>query len=406
LRLAVVSPFVDRSHGTERALAELLERLARKEHCEIHLYAQRVEDLALDMTGNAHVQESGAIMWHKVPSIRGPHLLQFLSWLFLNSFCRAWDRRFRGFRFDLVVSPGINCLDADVVIVHALFHRLRELASEEDHVSTTPGFFRRLHRRAYYSLLAGLERRIYSDPKVSLAAVSQRTAMLLKDYFHRQDVRVIPNGVDTIQFSPSARLALRAGARRRRAINETDFGLLLIGNDWRAKGLETVLRAMSALRELPIFLIAAGDDSPGSFRETAISLGISQRCRFEPSRQDVLDFYAAADLYVSPSREDSFGLPVAEAMACGLPAITSILAGVSSLLHDGVDSLILRDPHDSKTLATMIRTLYQNAEWRSRMGQAAAKTSLEWTWDRNAAAVWQLLKDAVAKKLPRSVQRP
>jgi len=157
---------------------------------------------------------------------------------------------------------------------------------------------------------------------------------------------------------------------------------------------------------LPLLVIAAGDDSPNPFFEIAMSLGISGRCRFEPSRQDVLDFYAAADLYVSPSHEDSFGLPVAEAMACGLPAITSIFAGVSSLLHDGVDSFILRDPRDAKTLATMIRTLYEKAEWRGRIGQAAAKASLQWTWDRNAADVWQLLKDTAGKKLPRSVQRP
>src|SRR4029077_4134117 len=91
LRLAVVSPFVDRRHGTERALAELLERLARNEHCEIHLYAQRVAELALDKPGVAHAQESGAIIWRKVPSVPGPHLLQFLAWLFLNSICRAWD---------------------------------------------------------------------------------------------------------------------------------------------------------------------------------------------------------------------------------------------------------------------------------------------------------------------------
>jgi len=110
--------------------------------------------------------------------------------------------------------------------------------------------------------------------------------------------------VDTAQFSPSARLALRAEARRRRAIHETDFVLLLIGNDWRAKGLETVLHAMSSLRGLPFLVIAAGDDSPGSFLEITKTLGISERCRFEPSRPDVLDFYAAADLYVSTSQED------------------------------------------------------------------------------------------------------
>jgi len=406
LRLAVVSPFVDRRNGTERALAEVLERLARNEHCEVHLYAQRVKDLVLAPPRVAPSQDSGAIIWHKVPALPGPHLLQFLSWLLLNSICREWDQRIHGLRFDLVLSPGINCLDADVVIVHALFRRLQELANEESHDSAGPQFLRRLHRRAYYALLAGLERRVYADPRVSLAAVSQRTAALLADYFHRHDVRVIPNGVDPAQFSPPARLALRAEARRRRAIHETDFVLLLIGNDWRVKGLETVLRALSALRELPLLVIAAGDDSPNPFFEIAMSLGISGRCRFEPSRQDVLDFYAAADLYVSPSHEDSFGLPVAEAMACGLPAITSIFAGVSSLLHDGVDSFILRDPRDAKTLATMIRTLYEKAEWRGRIGQAAAKASLQWTWDRNAAAVWQLLKDTAGKKLPRSVQRP
>jgi len=72
LRLAVVSPFVDRRHGTERALAEVLERLARNEHCEIHLYAQRVEDLAVAQPHGADPRDSGAIIWHKVPSTPGP----------------------------------------------------------------------------------------------------------------------------------------------------------------------------------------------------------------------------------------------------------------------------------------------------------------------------------------------
>jgi glycosyltransferase involved in cell wall biosynthesis len=398
LRLAVVSPFVDRRHGTERALAELLEHLARKEHCQIHLYAQRVEGLAWAQPGAPDSQDSGAIIWHRVPSFPGPHLLQFLAWLLLNSICRAWDRWLHGVRFDLVVSPGINCLCADVVIVHALFHRLQELAHEKDLHSVRPGLLRRLHRRAYYGLLAVLERRTYTDPQVALAAVSPRTAKLLENYFHRQDVRVIPNGVDTAQFSPSVRLALRPEARRRRSFQETDFVLLLIGNDWPVKGLETVLRAMSALPDLPILVIAAGDDSPDSFRETAKSLGVSERCRFEPSRQDVLDFYAAADLYVSPSREDSFGLPIAEAMACGLPVITSTNAGVAEFIRDGVDGFILSPSDDFQALAQMLGHFYADEVLRRNVGAAASKAALQWTWDRNAADIWELLKDAAGRK--------
>src|SRR6266852_1368127 len=356
LRLAVVSPFVHRRHGTERALAEVLERLARKNLCEIHLYSQRVESLALTPPGVARSQDSGAIIWHKVPAIPGPHLLQFIAWLFLNSFRRAWDRWIRGLRFDLVLSPGINCLNADVVIVHALFHRLQELAREDHSNSPRPGFLRQLHRRAYYSLLAGLERRIYSDPKVSLAAVSQRTAALLRDYFRRQDVRVVPNGVDNAQFSPSTRLARRPEARLRRNFQEIHFVLLLIGNDWRVKGLETVLRAVAALRDLPILLIAA--------------------------------------------REDSFGLPVAAAMACGLPVITSTHAGVAALVRDAVEGFILPQFDDSQGLARILHRLYTDEALRQNAGDAAAKAALQWTWERNAADVWELLKDASAKKAP------
>jgi glycosyltransferase involved in cell wall biosynthesis len=243
-----------------------------------------------------------------------------------------------------------------------------------------------------------LERRIYPNPKVTLAAVSQRTAALLSKYFHRQDVTVIPNGVDTAHFSPSARLAWREPARARRQFRQEDFVLLLIGNDLNNKGLPAVLEAISIQREIPARLIIVGDDPTSAPRELAQRLRVFDRCFWEPATADILDAYAAADLYVSPSREDSFGMPVAEAMACGLPVITSVLAGISSLLHDGVDSLILRDPHDAKTLATMIGALYQKAEWRSHMGQAAARASLEWTWDRNAAAVIQLLQKIVPGK--------
>ena len=164
------------------------------------------------------------------------------------------------------------------------------------------------------------------------------------------------------------------------------------------KGLGTVLHAVGVLRELPFLIVAAGDDSPVSFRETAKSLGILERCRFEPSREDVLDFYAASDIYVSPSREDSFGLPVAEAVACGLPVITSVNAGVAELIHDGIDGFILRQPDDSQALAQLLQRLHSDKVLCANARAAAAKAALGWTWERNADDVWELLKGAAAKK--------
>lgn len=393
LRLAVVSPFVDRRHGTERALAELLERLARTYHCEIHLYANRVEDLSINDSGRVLLPGTGGIFWHRVPSVPGPHLLQFVCWFYLNRLWR-WAQTFSRTSFDLVLSPGINSSDAEVILVHALFHRLRELAQEKAvSASLGIGLFSRIHRRAYYALLTALERRTYTNPKVSLAAVSQRTAGLLASYFHRQDVRVIPNAVDTAQFSSAIRLSRRSEARLRHNFKEGDLVLLLIGNDWNNKGLSTILEALPKLADIPVRLLVVGNDDVSSWRPIASRLGVLERCIWETACADILNAYAAADVYVSPSREDSFGMPVAEAMACALPVITSAFAGVSFLLHDGTDGFVLQDPHDAETLAKFLRMLFEQKELRSRVGEAAAKTVLEWTWDRNAAKVWDLLKE-------------
>jgi glycosyltransferase involved in cell wall biosynthesis len=393
LRLAVVSPFVDRRHGTERALSELLERLARDYHCEIHLYSERVEGLTLEDAANTRGNtERGAIFWHRVPALPGPHLFKFIVWMMLNGAVRRKDRLFRRLQFDLVLSPGINCQNADVILVHAVFQRLSEL-SVMDRKEGPPrsGFWRDLHRSWYYALLTALERRAYGDRKVSLVAVSQRTAELMKKYFGREDALVVPNGVDTSQFSIATRLARRAEARKRRSFQPGDFVLLLIGNDWRVKGLPAVLAAMAAVPSSSLHLLVAGVDATAPFREIAERLGILQRCHWEAPADDVMNLYAAADAYVSPSLEDSFGLPVAEAMACGLPVITSACAGVAAQIENDTDGFVLSNPQDTQTLAHLLGRLLADPELSHRVGEAAARTAQNWTWDRNAQAVWELL---------------
>ncbi len=401
MRLAVVSPFVDRSHGTERALAELLDRLARRYHCEIHLYSQRVGDIEVQTPGAVLGDETGSIFWHRVPSIAGPQLIRFIWWLVANGLIRRFDALVGRTDVDLVLSPGINCLNADVVIVHALFHRLYQLSratnSEGMHRA---GFLRALHRRAYYLLLTLLEHHVYGRRSVSLAAVSQRTASLLAQYFGR-DAVLIPNGVDTLQFSVAARLSRRTEARRLRDFRDTDFVLLLIGNDWRIKGVPAVLAAMAAAPVLPLRLLAVGSEAVGPFQEMASRLGVAERCIWTPPQRDVIELYAAADVYVSPTREDSFGLPVAEAMACGLPVITSAMAGVSAEIRHKTDGFVLADPSDVRSLIDLLEWLCADEALRNRIGEAASRAAHDWNWDRGAEALWDLLNSTVQVKLRR-----
>lgn len=91
-----------------------------------------------------------------------------------------------------------------------------------------------------------------------------------------------------------------------------------------------------------------------------------------PPRKDVEFCYAAADVYTGPSLQDSYAMPVAEAMACGLPVITSA-AGVSEIVTNGVDGLILEDPRDAAGLAAMIRRLHEDKKFRDRLGERSSR---------------------------------
>jgi glycosyltransferase involved in cell wall biosynthesis len=394
LRLAVVSPFLDRAHGTERALSEVLARLAKNYPCEIHLFAQNVSDLSTISAHENSRGNRGEVVWYAIKPTGGPHLLQFLVWYFRNRQVRRETVRHSGRPFDLVFSPGINCSDADAILVHVLFHRLRLLSQQH----ARAGVIRKLHRAIYYRLLTFLESRIYTRPSVALAAVSPRTKSDIAKFFGRSDVEIIPNAVDTEVFSSQTRLAHRSATRQNLQFAPDDIVLLLIGNDWAVKGLPTLLAAMQQSQNRHLRLLVVGADDPRPFQKIAASFELQQFCRWQPPSSDVLQFFAAADIYVSPSLEDSFAMPAAEAMACGLPVITSSQAGIAALVEDGTDAFVQKNPLDPAELAGLITVLGADAALRQRVGAAAEKKAQSWTWDKNAAQVWQFLNSALAAK--------
>ena len=400
MRLAVVSPFVDRRHGTERVLAEVLERLAGKYGCEIHLYAQRVEDLALARSAVSNGEQSGGIIWHKVPRLPGPHLLGYLWWYFFNQTLRWFHRRFRSLRYDLVFSPGINCPDADAIVAHIVFREFFRLVHEELRLRSTAlrSWPIILHRNLYYRLIMALENRIYRNPRVALAAVSRLTAGEITSHFARSDVTVIPNAVDLSRFNLHERLRRRAPSREALKFSQQDFVLLLVGNDWKKKGLPTLINAVAALPEFPLRVLVAGRDNRAPFLAHIRSLNQEGRVLFAESSADVMQFYAAADVYAGPSLHDSFALPPIEAMASGLPVITSVNNGGSQIITEGVDGFILNNPGDSAALAPLVRRLYQHPDLCRGVGENAARTALSYTWERTASETWEFLKQASARK--------
>jgi UDP-glucose:(heptosyl)LPS alpha-1,3-glucosyltransferase len=340
------------------------------------------------------------ICWHKVSNIPGPHLVKFLWWFFANHW-RRWRDQHKRIIPDLVYTPGTNCLDADAIMVQIVFHAFYEQARDELKLRRVPlrTWPLLIHRKLYYQLIMFLEKLIYRNPRVRLVAVSNLVAKQLETFLGRSDAVVIPNTVDVGRFNPEKRLAQRPELRRVFHITEDEFVLLLIGNDWKKKGLDSTLRALGALRDLPLRLIVAGKDDVGLYRTAIQRLGLEDKVLFAEPSPDVLKFYALADLYVGPSLEDGFNLPILEAMACGLPVIASIYTGASENIADGRNGMTLRDPLDDATLASLIRQLYQDSGLRQRIAKGAADFVQEnCGWDQNAAKTRELLEAILSER--------
>lgn len=382
--LVVISAFLDKRHGTERIVAEQIERLA--DVYDIHIYSQRVEDMDLRN-----------VTWHHVFIPPGPHIFGYLWWLAANHICRWKDRVFHGLVPDVIYSPGVNCTDANVIAVHIVFAEFQDQIGNELDLRGNPvkSWPLLLHRRLYYRLCKFVERHAYRDDRVVLAAVSEKTGRAVVKYCGRKGaVDVVYNAVDAKRFTPARRAELRAASRAALGLPSDAFAVLLVGNDWKKKGLPYLLEAAGRLRDPKLRILIAGRDTAIPYQDAIQRLGLGSQVLFLPPRPDVEFYYAAADAYAGPSLDDSFALPPAEAMACGLAVITSRQNGGCEIIRHGVDGLILEDPCDVQTLSEWLGRLAEDASWRESLGEAAARTAAEYSWERNAAQMQGLIERA------------
>ena len=393
-RLAVVSPFLDKRHGSERITIEWLSHLP--DEFDIHVYSQRVDDF-----------DESKFTWHRIPKLSGPHLLNFLWWLAANRLWRYWDGRFRGLRHDLVFSAGANCLDADAICVHIVFAEYTRQVRGGMSFLRNPlwEWPRLLHRRLYYGISVLMEGRAYKNCETKLIVYSRKTGRELKQFYGRTDrIPVLHLGLDHSVFNTTVRATLRERARGALKVPPEQFTLILVGNDWRNKGVPVLLDALGHLRDLPVGLLIVSREDQFSCRRLVTEKKLEDRVLFLPPRNDIEFYYAAADAYAGPSLQESYGIPPAEAMACGLPVIVSAAAGVSEIVTSDVDGMVLDDPTDAITLATMIRRLHEDKELRNRLGNKACETARRYTWDRNGRDLAVIFEEILQRKARSGMQ--
>jgi glycosyltransferase involved in cell wall biosynthesis len=366
----------------ERYTAELAARLCL-EH-DVHLFTCEASDVPL-----------GRLTVHPVHVRQKPFLALFAQ------FYRQTSRMIRLRDFDIVHTIGGITAHQNVVTAQYCQYAWGDAIRREPGAKAglTP-YHQFMWRMAGY-----FEHRAFTSPEtLGISANSRRTeADLVKFYgADRAKMQVIYNGVDTHRFSP-ANVRFRHEIRQRYQISDDALVVLFVG-EYRRKGLAAIVDALGNLGDHRLHLLAVGRGDLAHYRSLAEAAGIADRATFAGPAQNIEQVFGAADLFVFPTYYEPFGMVITEAMASGLPVITSRSAGAAELIADGESGLLLDSPSDPAELSEKIAALVSDRAALKDMGRRARPAASGYTWDNVAEDTLSLYTQSLAGTQPASVE--
>ncbi len=204
-----------------------------------------------------------------------------------------------------------------------------------------------------------------------------------------EDIEIVANGYSPAEFSVEKRFAQRDEMRAKLGLKPDDMAIAFVANELERKGFAPLLRASAAMKDAPIHIIAVGRLNPASYIEEIASLGMEGRVHWTGPTSTVADYYSASDLFALPTKYEAWGLVIVEAMACGLPVLTSRLAGASIAVNHGATGQLLDDPTDLEEVSANLRLLL---EGKHASPKAISESVEPYRWDRILEKYEQVLK--------------
>jgi UDP-glucose:(heptosyl)LPS alpha-1,3-glucosyltransferase len=310
--------------GAERYLDELARQLVARGH-EVHIFASEWKS------------GPGAerLTFHRVPTIRATPWLRALSFAF---HCR---RELERVPCDVVFSLE-RTLQQDIYRAAGGCHR-EWLAQRCRYVSA----WKRLAiwLNPLHPAMLWLERQTFSPANTRQVITNShrgRKEVIRHFGFPAERIQVIHNGVDCERFTPATRM------------ERSEFVLLFVGTGFERKGLEFCVRVLAELPE-NVRLRVVGKGRRSRYEKIARKLGVSHRLEFLGHTTDMPEVYRRAHVLVHPAIYEPFANVCLEAMASGLPVVTSRINGASEVIEPGINGAAVDEPSDIGALAQAIR---------------------------------------------------
>jgi|GEM_PF-109838 len=382
MRVGIVTHKLQKGDGQARVNYELVKELLRRGY-HVTVFASHVCD---------ELETAPGLKWVPVPVKGWPtNLLKNLVFSVVGSLKLSRRKE----ELDVVLVNGfIVWNQSDINAVHFVHSAWRK---SPVHPFRLKKNLMGIYQLIFTSLNARLERWAFRRTRY-LAPVSEKVRHELAALGFTERVRVIFNGVDIKEFKPGpaerARLGLPEGVP-----------LALFAGDIKSprKNLDTVLKALRQTNGLHLAVAGAIRGSP--YVRLAAELGVADRVHFLGFRRDMNELMRSADFFVFPSRYEACTLAVLEAMASGLPVITTYQSGVTELFDGQVEAgIVLEDAEDASALAAEMERLAKDADLRARMGRAARRIAEQNRWEDMTEKYIRLI-EAVAEEKRSSEER-
>jgi len=366
MKIAVVIPKYGLVGGAEGFAYELTERLAEREGLEIHLFA------------NQWRSRNTSITFHKLPLIPFPRFLRPISFAYFS------HKGIRSNDYDLVHSHD-RIFQMDLLTMHGIPHRTWIKEARRKPLS----LFDRSTAWVEKNGLTGSR-----SPMILAVSTLVRDELLKLYDIPESKIRVIHPGVSQGRFSSLDLESCRHEIRQRHGLSSNDVVVLFVGMNFEVKRLELVLKGIAHLiakgnKNSNLKLVVIGKGREGWYLNMARDLGIFNRVIFAGVTPKVEDYYLASDIFAMPSRFDTFGLAVLEAMMAGLPVIITQRVGARDLVNSGVQGFVLSEDPSPGDVAEKLAVL-MDKENRRRMGENAREVALQHTWNRTVDQVEEI----------------
>lgn len=388
MRLALNFPSVDPNKGgAETYIVDLCRNLVRRGH-QVDLYAASWAEGALpDEVRCVKVDAEGSTRLRR-----------------MVAFAENSAKALRAADHDCTIG-FINTYEHDVIIPQGGVHRGSLWAN-------SMRFRNPVARRLYvlgkvinpkYWAYRAIERKQYApDRAARVIAVSHMVRGHIEKFegVPTSRIHVVPNAIDPDRLRVDHPGAIRCAFRGKLGLGADDLVGLFVGHNYALKGLEPLIRALAARNVAgarPIHLLICGGGKPARFRRLAARLGVGEYLHFLGFHDDVRECYWSSDFFVSPSYYDPCSLVVMEALACGLPVITSSRNGAGELMTNGKQGYVLSAPDAIQELSEALDKMTDD-DRRARMATRAERLGREQTFDRHVEALIGVFEEVAASK--------